>query len=78
MAPREVQPPKTTAEIGPRRAAAKKVRDDLKTALGQEGLTDKEYNAIQAEYEKAKDQYNLLDDLYGKAEKDEKKAKVSL
>jgi hypothetical protein len=40
MAPREVQPPKTTAEIGPRRAAAKKVRDALKVALGQEGLTD--------------------------------------
>jgi hypothetical protein len=43
MAPREVQPPKTTAEIGPRRAAAKKVRDALKVALGQEGLTDAEY-----------------------------------
>jgi hypothetical protein len=48
MAPREVQPPKTTAEIGPRRAAAKKVRDALKVALGQEGLTDAEYNAIQS------------------------------
>jgi hypothetical protein len=77
MAPREVQPPKTTAEIGPRRAAAKKVRDALKVALGQEGLTDKEYNAVQAEYEKAKDQYNLLNDLYGKAEKDEKKAGIT-
>jgi hypothetical protein len=73
MAPREVQPPKTTAEIGPRREAAKKVRDDLKTALGQEGLTDAEYNAIQAEYEKAKTQYNLLDDLYGKAKDKEDK-----
>jgi len=77
MAPREVQPPKTTAEIGPRREAAKKVRDDLKTALGQEGLTDKEYAAIQKQYEAAKTQYNLLDDLYGKAEKAEKKAKVA-
>ena len=74
MAPREVQPPRTTAEIGPRRAAAKKVRDDLKTALGQEGLSEAEYNAIQAEYEKAKTQYNLLDDLYGEAEDKEKKA----
>ena len=73
MAPREVSEPNTTAEIGPRRAAAKKVRDDLKTALGQEGLTDAEYNAIQAEYEKAKTQYNLLDDLYGKAKDKEDK-----
>jgi hypothetical protein len=74
MAPREVRPPKTTAEIGPRRAAALKVRDDLFTALGQEGLTDAEYTAIQNQYEAAKTQYNLLDDLYGKAEKAEKKA----
>jgi hypothetical protein len=74
MAPREVQPPKTTAEIGPRRAAAKTVRDNLKTALGQEGLTDAEYTAIQKQYEAAKKQYNLLDDLFGKAEKSEKKA----
>jgi hypothetical protein len=73
MAPREVQPPKTTAEIGPRREAAKKVRDDLKTALGQEGLTDKEYTAIQKQYEAAKTQYNLLDDLYGKAKDKEDK-----
>ena len=73
MAPREVSEPRTTAEIGPRRATAKKVRDDLKTALGQEGLTDAEYNAIQAEYEKAKTQYNLLDDLYGKAKDKEDK-----
>ena len=73
MAPREVSEPNTTAEIGPRRATAKKVRDDLKTALGQEGLTDAEYNAIQAEYEKAKTQYNLLDDLYGKAKDKEDK-----
>ena len=73
MAPREVSEPNTTAEIGPRRAAAKKVREDLKTALGQEGLTDAEYNAIQAEYEKAKTQYNLLDDLYGKAKDKEDK-----
>ena len=77
MAPREVQPPKTTAEIGPRREAAKKVRDDLKTALGQEGLTDAEYAAIQTQYTAAKKQYNLLDDLYGKAEKAEKKAGVA-
>ena len=61
MAPREVQPPKTTAEIGPRRAAAKKVRDDLFTALGQEGLTEAEYTAIQTQYTAAKKQYNLLD-----------------
>ena len=74
MAPREVQPPKTTAEIGPRRAAAKTVRDNLKTALGQEGLTDAEYTAIQKQYDAAKTQYNLLNDLYGKAEKAEKKA----
>ena len=74
MAPREVQPPKTTAEIGPRRAAAKTVRDNLKTALGQEGLTDAEYTAIQKQYDAAKTQYNLWDDLYGKAEKAEKKA----
>ena len=73
MAPREVSEPNTTAEIGPRRATAKKVRDDLKTALGQEGLTDAEYNAIRAEYEKAKTQYNLLDDLYGKAKDKEDK-----
>jgi hypothetical protein len=73
MAPREVSEPNTTAEIGPRREAAKKVRDDLKTALGQEGLSDAEYNAIQAEYEKAKTQYNLLDDLYGKAKDKEGK-----
>jgi hypothetical protein len=77
MAPREIQPPKTTAEIGPRREAAKKVRDDLKTALGQEGLTDAEYAAIQTQYTAAKKQYNLLDDLYGKAEKAEKKAGVA-
>lgn len=73
MAPREVSEPNTTAEIGPRREAAKKVRDDLKTALGQEGLSDAEYNAIRAEYEKAKTQYNLLDDLYGKAKDKEGK-----
>ena len=73
MAPREVSEPNTTAEIGPRREAVKKVRDDLKTALGQEGLSDAEYNAIQAEYEKAKTQYNLLDDLYGKAKDKEDK-----
>jgi len=74
MAPREVQPPRTTAEIGPRRAAAKKVRDDLFTALGQEGLTKEKYTVIQIQYEAAKTQYNLLDDLYGKAEDKEKKA----
>lgn len=73
MAPREVSEPNTTAEIGPRREAAKTVRDNLKKALGQEGLTDAEYNAIQAEYEKAKTQYNLLDDLYGKAKDKEDK-----
>ena len=73
MAPREVSEPNTTAEIGPRREAAKKVRDDLKTALGQEGLSDAEYNAIRAEYEKVKTQYNLLDDLYGKAKDKEGK-----
>ena len=72
MAPREVSEPNTTAEIGPRREAAKTVRDNLKKALGQEGLTDAEYTAIQAEYEKAKTQYNLLDDLYGKAKTKEK------
>ena len=72
MAPREVSEPRTTAEIGPRREAAKTVRDNLKKALGQEGLTDAEYTAIQAEYEKAKTQYNLLDDLYGKAKTKEK------
>ena len=74
MAPREVQPPRTTAEIGPRRAAAKKVRDDLFTALGQEGLTEAEYTAIQTQYTAAKKQYNLLDDLYGEAEDKEKLA----
>lgn len=73
MAPREVSEPNTTTEIGPRRSAAKQVRDDLKKALGQEGLTDAEYAAIQKQYEAAKKQYNLLDDLYGKAKDKESK-----
>ena len=73
MAPREITPPNTTKEIGPRRDAAKTVRDNLKTALGQEGLTDAEYAAISKQYEAAKKQYNLLDDLYGKAKDKEGK-----
>ena len=33
---------------------AKKVRDDLKVALGQEGLTEPEYKAIEKQYKAAK------------------------
>lgn len=73
MAPREITPPDTTKEIGPRRAAAKKIRDDLRIALGQEGLSDAEYAAIKKQYTAAKDQYDLLDDLYGKAKSTESK-----
>jgi hypothetical protein len=73
MAPREVSEPNTTTEIGPLRSAAKQVRDDLKKALGQEGLSDAEYAAVQKQYEAAKKQYNLLDDLYGKAKDKESK-----
>ena len=60
------------AEIEELQAAfdsAKKVRDDLKVALGQEGLTDAEYKAIQKEYEAAKKTFNALEKTYKESQR---------
>lgn len=50
---------------------AKKVRDALKVALGQEGLTDAEYATIQKQYKAAIKTYDALDAAYKKAQKSE-------
>jgi hypothetical protein len=52
---------------------AKKVRDDLKVALGQEGLTDAEYKAIQKQYRAAVKTYDALNKEFKAAKYSEEK-----
>lgn len=53
---------------------AKKVRDALKLALGQEGLTDAEYATIQKQYKAAIKTYDALDKAFKAAQKSEELA----
>jgi hypothetical protein len=53
---------------------AKKVRDALKVALGQEGLTDAEFASINNQYKAAVKTFDKLDAAYKKAQKSERLA----
>ena len=52
---------------------AKKVRDDLKVSLGQEGLTDAQYKAIQKQYRAAAKTYDALNKEFKAARESEEK-----
>ena len=57
---------------------AKKVRDDLKVALGREGLTEPEYKAIEKQYKAAKKTYDALDKAFKAAQRSEGLAAVRI
>jgi hypothetical protein len=64
----------TSKELEPGVAEALKVRDALKVALGQEGLTDAEYATIQKQYKAAIKTYDALDKAFKAAQKSERLA----
>ena len=63
----------TSKELEPDVAEALKVRNALKVALGQEGLTEAEYKAIQKQYKAAVKTYDALDKEFKAAKYSEEK-----